>query len=171
MTFRIGLRGKIVGLIGGALAGLSLMLLAADVWLSHRTLGVALARRALAQGHTAAFDLAEEVAAADRQRLAVVLAQRVAAGDGLAYAIIRDASGHTLAEARLEELRGVTLPAPGPRRRPTGAATCGPARCGSPTPPWRSGGLRPRSAAPRERGWARSRSASAWRRPGSPWAR
>lgn len=49
MTLRIGLRGKMVGLIGGSLLALGLALLAAFSWLSHRILGAELARQFLGQ--------------------------------------------------------------------------------------------------------------------------
>jgi len=120
VALRIGLRVKIIGLIGGSLALLALVLMAANVWLSHLTLGVELARRALAQGHTAAIDLSERVAAGDRDGLRRILERRLAAGDGLAYAVVRDAAGEVLAEARVPAIDGVALPPPGPPERTAG---------------------------------------------------
>ncbi len=114
MAFRLGLKGKLIVLIGGSLALLVAVILAADIWLSHLTLGVELAQRVLTQGHTAAIDLADRVAAADRDGLREILEQRVAAGDGLVYAVVRDPGGQVLAEARDPRLAGVALPAPGP---------------------------------------------------------
>jgi methyl-accepting chemotaxis protein len=113
VTFRFGLRAKIMSLIGASLALLALVLLASIVWLSHLTLGVELAHQALAQGHTAAIDLADEVAAGDRDSLESILQRRLAAGDGLSYAVVRDASGQVLAEARIPVLAGLALPPPG----------------------------------------------------------
>jgi methyl-accepting chemotaxis protein len=114
VSLRLGLKGKFVALIGGSLALLAVVLMAADVWFSHRTLGVELAHRALTQGHTAAIDLVDRVALADRAGLQEILERRLAAGDGLAYAVVRDAAGLTLAEARHPGLAGQALPPPGP---------------------------------------------------------
>ncbi len=113
MALRIGLKGKFIGLIGGSLALLASVLMAADVWLSHLGMSEEAADRALAQGHTAAIDLADRVTAKDREGLRDILERRVAAGDGLAYAVVRDAGGQLLAEARSPALAGVALPPPG----------------------------------------------------------
>ena len=113
MALRFGLRGKFIVLMGGSLAMLAFVLLVADIWLSHRTVGVELAQRVLTQGHTAAIDLADRVAEKDREGLRDILQRRVAAGDGLLYAVVRDAGGHPLAEARVPALAGVALPPPG----------------------------------------------------------
>jgi methyl-accepting chemotaxis protein len=113
VDLHVGLRGKIVGLIAASLVTLALMLLAATVWFSHRTLGVELARRALAHAHATAVDLAAPVAAGDREALGRALARRVAAGEGLLYVVVRDAYGQRLAEAHGREVDGLALPAPG----------------------------------------------------------
>jgi methyl-accepting chemotaxis protein len=113
VTLQLGLRGKIVGLIGASLLTLGLVFLAANVWFSHRTLGVELARRALSHAHATAIDLTDQVAAGDREALGRALARRIAVGEGLVYIVVRDAFGQRLAAANSRSVEGLALPAPG----------------------------------------------------------
>ncbi len=101
---RLGLRGKIVGLTASSLVLVSTLLLAAQSLSTHRTLSDEAGARAAGLAAVLASDLAAPAAAAARPTLQVALEGLRTSDPEVVYAVIRSASGETLAAVRSDRL-------------------------------------------------------------------